>query len=67
VNELNGFQFDILLRQIDAVELEARRMRITVPDHFEIERVEVQPNDAGSDAAVNVVESVSASDSQDGD
>jgi hypothetical protein len=42
-------------------------MRIALPDSFEVQRVQIQPNDARSDAAVNVIESVSASDSQDRD
>jgi hypothetical protein len=67
MNELNGFQFDMLFGEIYAVELKAGQMRIALSDGFEVRRVQVQPNDARSDAGVDAVESVSAGYSQDRD
>lgn len=67
VDELHGSQFNILLRQIDTVEINTMEMRISLPEDFEMPGVYVQPNYPCRHPAVNVVESVSASDSQDRD
>ena len=64
MDELHRFQPNVLLGQIEAVDLKARQMRIAFPDGFEVLGVHVQPDDSCSNLGVDVIESISASDSQ---
>ncbi len=67
MHEFHRFQFDTLFRQINTVKFKAMQMRIPLTDSFKVLRVYIQPNDSCSGPAVDVVESVPASDSQNPD
>ena len=67
VNKLYRLQFKTLCRQVNAVEFKTRQMGITLPDGFEILRIQVRPDNSLSDAGVDAIEPVSAGDSKDRD
>jgi hypothetical protein len=67
VNQLHWLQIDLLLGQIDAVKLQARYPRITLPDGVQVQGVHIQSDDAPGNAPVDVLESVGTRDSKNRD
>src|SRR5690242_11362962 len=67
MNKLNRFQVHGLFRQIGTEEIKAGQTRIALAHSFKINRVQIDSNHPASVAPVDVVESVTARNSQDCD
>ena len=67
VHQVYRFEFNLILRQVHAMEAEVARSTVPFSGFIEIAGVQVQPHNTLGDPAIDPVESVSPAHSQYGD